>query len=950
MTRPAQQTSIAGCWSDVGALRTLLGTLKGGRLVVALLLAFGVALLLARVATAAYVEILWHQSAGYEGVFWRRVAWSWGTRLVAGLVVVAVVYGNLRLAAVSLGGISIRRRFGNIEISEQLPGSYVSGAILTAASLLGLWFGAAIPANLGVQIAAMLGAAPWGVTEPILGRDVGFYVFQLPVLASAVTFGLVVTFLLFTLVTAAYATTGAIRWIRGRVDAQDLARVHLGALLAVFLMLLAVRVWLGRSLLLLDGNSGVQGIFGFADAEARMPALQTLVVILVVAAGTVFWGAWKDRGVPIVVALVSVVVGGTIITRVYPAVVQRFQVVPNELARETPFIEHNLRFTRIGFGLDDLGRTRFAFRPGARVAASSVLDGFTGLPVWSRSTLMQSFRAIEARFPYYDFEDVTIDRYGDTDAPTVVAVSVREIDPSGIQDPNWQNLHLRDLYIRGLGTVVSRAASRSPEARPEMLLTGIPAERTEAAAGLPQIRMERPETYFGSQPQRYALVDPALHQPETPEGTLEPLPTADAPIGIELGSRVRTALLAWRFQDANLFFASDLAPETRFVYRRSVAERAQAVAPFLRFPERPRAVLAGGRVVWLLEGFTGTRAFPLSAVHELGTFRSQVSWVRSSVKVTVDAVTGAMAFYRVPVEDPLADAYEAAFPGLLRPIEEMPAEVRDHVHYPSALLDLQARVLLQYHQETAADFHGQQDVWATAQQQAESTNPTIYTPEYGLYAFPGDESPRFNLTTVFVPAGRQNLTGVLAGRTDERGVPELDLLDVAVADQVPGPRQIEALAEQDPLISQQFALWRSGGSEVWTGHLHLIPIDGRMFYLEPVFLAAESNAIPELRRFLVSDGRRIVMAEQLAEGVQFLTGEVTEIPAGDPRGAVDAGPVARATWPEEALRLLEQADARARAGDWEGYGAALSALREFLEGIRESPGSAPAVDRPPGVW
>ena len=894
-------------------LRQLLSSLKGGRLVVALLVLFGILLLLGRAVAAAYAEILWQQSAGYSGVFWRRVAWTWGTRAVAGIGVMALVFVNLKIAAVSLGGIHIRRRFGNIEISEQLPGTYVAGGILLMAALLGLWFGAAVPASLGIQIAAMLSAAPWDLVEPVLGRDVGFYVFQVPVLASAVTFALVVTFLLFTLVTAAYATTGAVRWGRGNLVVQDLPRIHLGALIGVFLLLVAVRIWLGRSLLLLDGTSGVQGIFGFADAQARMPALQTLVVIAAASAAAVFWGAWKNRAVPVVVALISVAVGGVIITQVYPAVVQRFQVEPNELARETPHIEHNLRFTRIGFGLDDLERRRFQYAPGNPVPVAATAEGFAGLPVWNRNTLMQTYRSLEARFPYYDFSDVTIDRYQSADGPRVVAVSVRELDPGGIQDPNWQNLHLRDIYIRGLGAAVSRAASMSPQGRPDMLISGIPPERTPVAEAFPQLRLDRPEVYFGSRPQLYALLDPdSLSTAEVREAGGDPdAATADLPNGILLDSRFRTALLAWRFRDANLFFASDLTPRTRFIYRRQIHERVQAVAPFLRFPEQPYAVVADGRILWVLEGFTGTRAFPLSSAHQLGSLRSPVSYARNSVKVTVDARTGAMTFYRVPAPDPLADAYASAFPGLFRPMNDMPAALREHVRYSRGMLDLQTRVLLQYHQETAADFHGQQDVWAEAQEQAETTEPGRYAAEYGLYIFPGDSVARFNLTTVFVPAGRPNLTGMLAGRTDEFGVPELDLLDIPVADQVPGPRQIEALAEQEPTISQQFALWRSGGSEVWTGHLHLLPVNGRMLYMEPVFLAAESDAIPELRRFLVSDGQRIVMTEQLMDAISFLAGqpisatmEAPEEIAGEP--APGAAPV----WPAEALRLLERADQR----------------------------------------
>jgi hypothetical protein len=222
---------------------------------------------------------------------------------------------------------------------------------------------------------------------------------------------------------------------------------------------------------------------------------------------------------------------------------------------------------------------------------------------------MQTYRSLEARFPYYDFSDVTIDRYQSERGPRVVAVAVRELDPTGIQDPNWQNRHLRDIYIRGMGAAVSRAASMSPQGRPDMLISGIPPERMTGAGDFPDLRLDRPEVYFGSRPQLYALLDPASVTPST-GGAAEGAGPDDLPAGIVLRSRLRTALLAWQFADANLFFASDLTDETRLIYRRQIHERVQAVAPFLRFPEMAHAVVADGRLVWMLEGFTGTRAFP----------------------------------------------------------------------------------------------------------------------------------------------------------------------------------------------------------------------------------------------------------------------------------------------------------------------------------------------------
>jgi uncharacterized membrane protein (UPF0182 family) len=331
-------------------------------------------------------------------------------------------------------------------------------------------------------------------------------------------------------------------------------------------------------------------------------------------------------------------------------------------------------------------------------------------------------------------------------------------------------------------------------------------------------------------------------------------------------------------------------------------------------------------VVWIVEGFTGTGAFPLSTAHELGIVRSGVRYVRNSVKITVDAVTGDVAFYRVPIDDPLADAYASAFPGLFRSFDEMPPAIREHVRYSRALLGLQSRVLLQYHQESAPAFHGQQDVWNEPQELAETSAPIPYRPEYSLYTLPGESEPRFNLTTLFVPAGRQNLTGVLVGRVGPTGAEELLLLDVPVADQVPGPRQVEALVEQDPEISQQFSLWRTGGGEVWSGHLHLVPVGKRILYMEPVFLAAEADAIPELRRFVVSDGRRVAMTEGLAGAIRALAGvdPPTDAPGAPPTGGVGV-------WPAAALDLLELAETRAREGDWQGFGAALDELRALLE-------------------
>ena len=900
----------------------------------------GVGLLLAvgRAVAGAYVEILWQAQAGYAGVFWKRVIWEWGSRFTVGVIVAFLVLVNLKVASATLGGIQIRRRFGNIEISEQIPKEFVWWGMLIAAVLMGTWFGAAVPPSVGVQSLLLFTADSWGLLDPVLNRDVGWYVFWLPVLRSVATLGIILVFLVFTLVAAGYAATGAIRWTGNRINIEERSRLHLGGLLACFFLFLAVQLTLQRYTLLLDGNSPVQGIFGFSDAEARLPAYQTLAVICVFASLGIGWGAWKSRSGPLVASLGIVAFGTILLGQFWPSLFQRYRVEPNELESETPYIEYNLEFTRLGFDLDGLERRAFAFEAEEPVDWVRAGQQFAGLPVWNQSALLATYRELEALFPYYDFGGVTIDRYTSPEGPVPVALSVRQVEPGGIQDPNWQNRHLRKRYVAGVGTVASLASVRTPEGRPEMLITGIPPEVAPGTEDILELELESPDIFFGTRQQRYAVVNPEAEEYFT-LGMEQGVPGIDFPVGIELDSPLRTALLAWRFRDPNLLFASELTSSSRFIYRRSVTERAQALAPFLHFPEEAYPVVSEGRVVWLLEGFTSTWSFPLSTATDFGSVRSGARYVRNSIKATIDAVTGDVDFYRVPIDDPLADAYENAFPDLFQPISEMSLDLRRHLRYPRSLLSLQSRVLLQYHQETAATFHGQQDVWDEPQELAENTSPVPYRPEYGLYTIPGESDPSFHLTTLFVPAGRQNLTGVLTGRTDEFGVPEAILFDVPVADQVPGPRQVEALVEQDPEISQQFSLWRTGGSQVWTGHLHLVPVGGRVVYMEPVFLAAEADAIPELRRFVVSDGRRVAMTETLEAAISELemvggmgplvdTGENLVMPVLENSNAI---PVQ--AWPLEALELLEEAESSARDGNWQGFGTALGELRSLLEGL-----------------
>lgn len=919
---------------DTGSADLKAPDLRGSRLLLAAAFVLIGVLLIGRMLASLYVEILWFRSVGFSDVFWKRAVWEWGVRGLGGLVVIGVIYANLRVVARTLGGIRIKRRLGGLEISEQLPKHYVSLGILGTSVLMGLWFGASIPRAIGLQSLFLLGAPDWGVIDPVLGKDLTFYVLLLPVLGAGVTFAMVLAFLAFTLSAAGYAATGAVRWGQGQVYAEPQPRVHLAILVAAFFVFLAIRFYLGRYLLLLDGSSSVQGIFGFADAQARLPAFRILTVLSVFTAIGAVWSGVKGRTLPLATTFGALIVGGLLVGQAYPAVVQRFQVEPNELAREGEYIEHALRFTHLGFGLDGLEKSGFAYSEEGEIDWSEAAAQFAGLPVWNSDALLTTYREVEGRRSYYDFDRVSIDRYETSGGMLPVALAVREVDPSGIEDPNWQNLHLRRTFVTGMGAVASAAGARTPEGRPPMFLADIPPRFTESGVAPEALRLERPEVFIGSRPrsrlQQYAILNPEDHaRADSAPGQ----PGVDFPNGIELGSFLRKVLLAWRFQDANLLFASEVSSASRLVFRRQVFERVQRISgDLIRFLEAPYPVISDGRIVWMVEGFTGTRWFPLSAMHALPG-RRQVRYIRNSVKITVDAVNGDVRFYVVDEADPLLAAYASGFPTLFRPFSEMPEDLQAHIRYPKELLRLQADVLNQYHQETASIFHRQQDVWAAPQELAKGTTPVPYQPEYGIFRLPGDAEPSFVLSTVFVPDGRQNLTAMLVARSDPDQYGHLTLLEMPEGALVPGPRQVEALVEQDPDISQQFSLWRTGGSQVWTGHLHLVPVGETLLYMEPVYLAAEEDAIPELRRFVVSDGRRVSMQADLDDAISELalaSGQSAPATRAAALG-VDVPVASSGQWPREALGLLEQAEDRLRAGDFQGFGEALEELKVLLE-------------------
>lgn len=922
-----------------------------GRVILFGFLVLLLGVLLLRWGLTLHAEHLWHQAEGSQGVFWRRTLAEWGARGGAGAGAALFLWGNLLVFSRTLGSIRVRRRVGDLVIQERIPEGLVRWVLLVASSVVGLWFALGIPAGSGLVILAAVNGPTVGQLDPVLGTDLGFYLFRLPLLGGLLTWALVTVGFTAALMAAGYAGTGAIRAVGNGIRLDPLPSRHLGFLLAGILILLALRWLLAPYFLLSSGTSSVQGIVGFTDIEARIPAFRAMAVLAALAAGISIWGALRPSIFPGLFSAGALGALSLLLMGLGPSFVQRIQVQPNELTRERPHIERALTATRFGFGLEALSRSPYPYKAPTADDLRRAEAPLSRLPVWTSLTLLETFQRVEARFRYYGFQGVGFTRMMVGDSLVPVAISVRQIQPEGIPDEarTWQNLHLRERYVAGLGAVAGPPHRQTPEGGFPTWLGAVPPE-LRMGPGVPEgLRLIRPQVYVGTRPLTHALVRGGGEDGASflaPDGT-PGVPGVDFPAGIAAGSILRRAALALSLQDVNLLISGEVRAESRVLFRRDVEGRVRAKAPFLHLPEAPLPVVHEGRIHWIVEGFTLSRTLPHSVQQTVDRFR-RANYVRNSVKATVDAVTGETILYLVDPSDPIAQAWSKAFPGLLRPLDEMPEGLRSHLRYARWNLEVQAQVLLRYHPESAEVFHSQEDRWALPVESLDGMGEVPYQPEYALLTLPGRETPEWVLSTVLVPAGRPNLASFLAGSWDtDAGSSYLELWDFSTEDQVPGPRQVEALVNQDPAISQQFALWQRGGSRVFTGHLHLVLTGGTLIYMEPIFLAAEEGAIPEIRRYIVSDGRRVAMEPSLAGALRALEGTLERgqealdlaalIAEEGSGGALEVmvptisgamGGIQNA----RALELLEAAEARLRAGDWEGFGRRMRELREFLEG------------------
>ncbi|MDA0987548.1 MAG: UPF0182 family protein [Chloroflexi bacterium] len=854
--------------------------LKWGVIVFGLILL----LILLNVLRQVYTNWLWFDALDYLGVYVKILATRVALFFAGALTFAAIVTPNAVFAYRNSRGES-----GMLlapHIYDMLNRLFVWGMWLSIFTLA-IIFGSVISGQWETLL-RFISDVPFNTEDPVFHKDVSFYVFTLPML------NLVQGWLLGTIITAMFVTS-FIYLINISMRGINLAQAitaplisHASVLLGLLLLLITWSYWIDRYELLFSFSGAIFGA-AYTDLNARLPALYILIAICG-AIGLLLLANAYFRSPRIVVGGLGLWIAAAIIVgAVYPSLVQRFQVAPNELDKERVYIPRNLEFTRQGFALDriveedyDLATIATGDQAGelAPLTAETVAANpgtIDNVRLWDRRPLRSIYNQIQFFRAYYRFIGVDIDRYEIDGTIRQVVLGARELFPEDLPEESQSWVNSRLQYTHGFGVAMSPTTEFTAEGRPEFFIKDIPpkAGKESLVGKVPEVTV--PQIYYGENSANYVIVNSRETEFDFPAIDANAAASTDYVYdgngGVQLSSIIRRLAYALEFSDINVLISGAIAPESRIQYRRLVQDRVKQITPFLRLDSDPYMVVAEGKLWWILDAYTVTDHYPYSDPYD-----NDFNYIRNSVKAVVDAYTGEVDFYIFDEEDALIQTYAKMFPHLFKPQEEMPEALLSHIRYPRDFFSIQAEKYLLYHMRDTTDFYRKEDPWSIPQELFFETVQPIQ-PYHVIMKLPGEEKEEFVLMLPFTPLNKPNQVAWLAARMDNDRAQygSLKAFFFPRGTQVDGPEQVEARIDQDFDIKKEFTLLCQRGARCIRGNLLVTPIEheGQRFliYVEPLYIQSESIAFPELKQVIVADAKRVVMRDDLKSALNALLGK-----------------------------------------------------------------------------
>ena len=892
----------------------------------------------------------WFSEVGYTQIFVKSLVAKITLFLAAGIFAAAFLFANFSVALRSthLTGSGWTAILPATLIGQQVnvDSHIVKKLAVVLSVVIALFFGLAAAGNWQ-EILKYISSTAFGAADPVFGKDIGFYLFSFPVFQIGL--GLIKFLVLLSLVGSAvlYFLRGSLHFsdlsteaglpVRQagiqsfkRLQIERAARIHLGILLAIFLLSIAVGVYLSR-FALLTSQSGL--VFGatYTDVTVRIFMLWISIATAALAAVlAVFW-AWKGKLSPLIGAISLYIVMG-FAGAMIPSLVQKLVVAPNELVKETPFIEHNIAATRQGFALDTIEERNISGdKPitSADIAANNLT--VKNVRLWDRKPLLSTFSQVQEIRTYYEFAEVDNDRYIIDGEIRQIMLSPRELASASLPNRNWINERL--TFTHGYGVAAGPVNQVTPEGLPVLFVKDLPPK-----SDVKELEISRPEIYFGELSNDYVITKTKSREFDYPKGEENVYAVYDGAGGVEINSFVRRVFYAVKFKSLKLLLSNDITSESRILYYRTIAERVAKIAPFLTFDRDPYIVIADGKVYWIADGYTTSDRYPYSQPMRLNGVG--INYIRNSVKVVVDAYNGKVVFYQADTEDPIIKTYSKIFPGTFRPMSDIPESLVSHLRYPEDIFTLQTAVYSVYHMDDPQIFYNKEDQWEIPAIASEGEGASAgaippMLPRHIIMKLPGEKKEEYILMLPFTPRAKDNLSAWMVARNDGENYGKLSVYRFPKDKLVFGPKQIIGRINQDPEISQQITLWSQGGSQVIQGPLLVIPIEESLLYVRPLYLKAEAGKIPELKRVIVAYGNKIAMEKTLEEGLSKIFGKGA---GGKPQGSTvikSPGQDKLSQDIEERIRralgAYEEALQAQRYGDWSAYGEAIRRLGDILK-------------------
>lgn len=900
-------------------------------------------------------ELWWFESVGFADVFQTQLVWQSGAWLVGAVASVAIVWVNYAWAMWLTRDRLFQFLADNLEWGEYvhiLP-NLLAGVLSIVLAIAG---GASASRHWDVLLKS-INAASYGTIDPIFKRDLGFYLFQLPLLTALQQGLLNLVMIAIAIAATIYVLKGEVSFERGWSQLiSGKSKVHLGLLIALLALILGWGIWLQRYELLYSPTGVVFGA-GHTDIKARLPVDNVMTVGAMIVASTWLMSLWKRNiSLPVTVSIVALVswIG---LAGVYPMLMQKLIVEPNEITKEQEYITNNIAFTREAYGLSQAERRDFEIEATLdRQILAENTETIENIRLWDDDPLLSTYRQLQEIRLYYRFSDADIDRYTINDRYRQVVLAPRELSYSQVPDQakTWVNEHLK--YTHGYGVVMSPVNRVTPDGLPEFFIKDIPPE-SSTDLGVKESRI-----YYGEATDTYIFTGTTTQEFDYPKGSENAMTMYSGLGGVPMGSIGRRLVYALKYGSIQLPTSRYFTADSRIHYHRQIRDRVQTVAPFLRLDSDPYVVIdQSGRLKWIVDAYTTSNRYPYSRPVNLSdnastildrrnlaaVVRDNVNYIRNSVKVIVDAYDGTMEFIAMDDTDPVLATYRNIYPNLFAERDTVSADLVSHFRYPIDLFDVQAHMYLAYHMESPSVFYNREDLWRfPVRKQATAADPnrsSAVEPFYTIVSLPGEEGTEFVTILPLTPVNKDNTIAWIGARSDGENYGKLLVYNFPKQSLVYGPSQIEARIDQNPVISQQLTLWSQKGSNVLRGNLLVIPLSNSLLYIQPVYLRADQGELPELKRVVVAYENEIVMEPTLDLALAAIFGEsdsliepvvrgeeVVSAPATSDDTTADrtepiATPLAR-----HALTLYREAEKALLAGDWATYGEKQAELEAAL--------------------